>query len=184
MVACDLRAPLDLVIANAGIGAVAALDSGEPGSVARQILAVNAIGVVNTVTPLLPRFVARRHGHVAIMSSLAGLIGLPACPAYSASKAAARAYGGALRSLLAPSGVRVSVICPGFIDTPLMAPLQSRLPFLWTVDRAALHIARALARGRREILFPWRLATAMRLTAMLPPAAVDCILTWTVRGRR
>jgi short-subunit dehydrogenase len=180
MVACDERTPLDLVIANAGIGAVAP-DTGEPGPVARQILTTNVLGVVNTVTPLLPRFVARRHGHVAIMSSLGGLVGLPASPAYSASKAAVRIYGGALRALLAPSGVRVSVICPGFIDTPLTAGLRTRLPQLWTADRAALHIVRALARGQREIMFPWRLAALMRLVAALPPAVADRLVMLTRR---
>jgi hypothetical protein len=49
--------------------------------------------------------------------------------------------------------------------------------FLWTADRAALHIARGLARGRREILFPWPLALAVRFAAMLPTALADRILT-------
>jgi short-subunit dehydrogenase len=180
---CDLRQPVDLVIANAGIGGRAALacDGGESGDVARQILTTNMLGVVNTVTPLLPLLVARRRGQIAIMSSLAALAGLPACPAYSASKAAARVYGAALRSLLAPSGVRVSVVCPGFIATPMTESLPGHLPFLWTADRAALHVARALARGRREVLFPWPLAAALRLAAMLPAGVSDRILLLTRR---
>jgi short-subunit dehydrogenase len=181
--ACDLRQPVDLLIANAGIGALAS-DTGEPDGIARQILMTNALGVVNTVTPLLPRLVARRGGHVAIMSSLAGLAGLPACPAYSASKAAAYAYGAALRRLLAPSGVKVSIICPGFIDTPLIAPLPRRLPFVWTADRAAFHMARALARGRREIFFPWPLAVVLRVVAVLPAGVADPILIRAARAPR
>jgi short-subunit dehydrogenase len=178
---CDLRQTVDLLIANAGIGGHAALacDGGEPGDTARQILMTNVLGVVNTVTPLLPALVARRRGQIAIMSSLAALAGLPACPAYSASKAAARMYGAALRSLVASSGVRVSVVCPGFIETPMTESLPFHLPFLWTADRAALHVARALARGRREILFPWQLAAALRLAAVLPPALSDRILLLT-----
>jgi short-subunit dehydrogenase len=181
MKTCDLRQPVDLLIANAGIGGRAALacDGGEPGDVARQILATNMLGVVNTVTPLLPALVARRRGRIAIMSSLAALAGLPACPAYSASKAAARVYGAALRSLVAPSGVRVSVVCPGFIETPMTKSLPGHLPFLWTADRAALHVARALARGRREIMFPWPLAAALRLVAVLPTAIGDRLLLLT-----
>ena len=149
---------------------------GESGSIARQIFMTNVLGVVNTVTPLLPRFVARGHGQIAILSSLAGLVALPACPAYSASKAAIRSYGAALRALLAPTGVKVSVVCPGFVDTPMSAGLPFRPPFLWPADRAALHIARALARGRREIVFPWPLAVGVRVLSLLPAAAADRIL--------
>jgi short-subunit dehydrogenase len=178
---CDLRQAVDLLIANAGIGGRAALacDGGESGDIARQILTTNMLGVVNTVTPLLPALVARRRGQIAIMSSLAALAGLPACPAYSASKAAVRVYGAALRSLVAPYGVRVSVVCPGFIETPMTESLPFHLPFLWTADRTALHVARALARGRREILFPWPLAAALRLAAVLPAAVSDRILLLT-----
>ncbi len=82
LLACDTERPVDLVIANAGIGGLAALapEAGETGEVARQILATNTIGVVNTLTPLLPRLVARRHGQVAIISSLAGLSGCRIVP--------------------------------------------------------------------------------------------------------
>jgi short-subunit dehydrogenase len=173
---CDLLQPVDLLIAGIGGRASLASDSGEPRDVARQILTTNALGVINTVTPLLPRLVARRHGQIAIVSSLAGLVSLPACPAYCASKAAARAYGAALRGLLAPSGGLVSVVCPGFIDTPMSASLPFRPPLLWTADRAARHVARALARGRREILFPWPLAVAVRLLAILPNVLADRVL--------
>lgn len=178
LMSCDQRQPVDLLIANAGIGGDASLapDCGEPGSLARQILTTNTLGVVNTVTPLLPLLLGRRRGQIAIVSSLAGLVGLPACPAYSASKAAIIAYGAALRALAAPSGVRVSVICPGFVDTPMSASLPFRPPFQWPADRAALYIAHALARGRREILFPWPLALAVRLLGLLPAALVDRIL--------
>lgn len=175
---CDLLQPVDLLIASAGIGGGASLarDCGELGHIAREILTTNTLGVVNTITPMLPRFVARKQGQIAIVSSLAGLVSLPACPAYSASKAAARAYGAALRGLLAPLGVTVSVVCPGFVDTPMSASLPFRPPFLWTADRAARHVARALEDGRREILFPWPLAFAVRLAAILPNALADRLL--------
>jgi short-subunit dehydrogenase len=185
LVTCDSRQPVDLLVANAGIGGRASLapDSGEPGFIARQIVTTNTLGVINTVTPLLPRLVARRHGQIAIMSSLAGLVSLAACPAYSASKAAIRAYGAALRGLVAPSGVRISVVCPGFVDTPMSASLPFRHPFMWTSDRAALYVVRALARGRCEILFPWPLAVAVRALGLLPSAVANRILMLArVRG--
>jgi short-subunit dehydrogenase len=179
VVACDQVQPVDLLIANAGVGgrdSLAAPDGGESGDMARQILTTNTLGTINTVAPLLPRLVARGRGQIVIVSSLAGLVGLPACPTYSASKAATRAYGAALRSLVAPSGVRVSVVCPGFVDTPMSASLPFRPPFLWTADRAARYVAKALASGRREILFPWQLAMAVRLLSLMPTALADRIL--------
>jgi short-subunit dehydrogenase len=147
-------------------------------------LDTNLIGVVNTVTPLLPSFVARRSGHFAIMSSIAGFIALPHAPAYSASKAAARLYGHALRRCVAPHGVWVSVICPGFVDTSLSASLPIPTPFLWPVERAAQHIVAGLARRKREIVFPLSLRIAVRAADLVPAALVDAVLTWAFQRMR
>jgi short chain dehydrogenase len=74
------------------------------------------------------------------MSSLAGLLGLPDCPAYCGSKAAIRVYGEAVRALVVQHGVQVTVVCPGFVDTPMSRNLPFELPFLWGVERAAEYI--------------------------------------------
>jgi short-subunit dehydrogenase len=178
LLACDSRLTVELVIANAGIGgkAVLAPREGETGDLARRIIATNTFGVINTVTALLPRLIARQRGQVALISSLNGFSGWPDCPAYSASKAAVNVYGEGLRLLAARAGVRVTVVCPGFIDTPMSASLPMQRPFLWSADRAAAYIARALARGQRRVLFPWPLAMGARLLAVLPPAVSDRIL--------
>jgi NAD(P)-dependent dehydrogenase (short-subunit alcohol dehydrogenase family) len=141
----DTACGVDLLIANAGIGGIGAIapDNGEAGDLARQIIEINVIGVLNTVTPLLPRLVGRRRGHVAIVSSLAGFLGLPAAPSYCASKAAVRIYAEALRRRLAPHGVRVTAISPGFVDTPMSATLPFIQPWLtrhprricWPIDK-------------------------------------------------
>jgi len=174
----DAMRAFELVIANAGVGGagVIAPDSGESGPVARQILEINLIGVINTVTPLLPGFVARRHGHIAIMSSLAGFIALPDAPTYSASKAAVRLYGHALRRRVVSQGVWVSVICPGFVATPMNASLPVPRPFLWSSERAARYIVAGLARRKREIVFPLALRVAVRLANLLPAALMDAVL--------
>lgn len=175
---CDQQQPVRLLIANAGIGGRASLASKgiEPLEVAQGIFLTNAIGVINTVSALAPNFVARGRGQIAIMSSLAGLLGIPACPAYSASKAAVRTYGAALRASLAPSGVKVSVVCPGFVETPMSATLPFRPPLMWTADRAARYIVRALASGRGEVLFPWPLALAVRALGFLPAGVAGRLL--------
>ena len=175
---CDTQRPVDMVIANAGLGGerVIATATGEPLSVAHEIIATNILGVANTIIPLLPRFVARGKGHVVIMSSLAAYLGLPQAPLYSASKAAIRIYGQGLRRLLEPKGIRVTVICPGFVDTPMSASVPGERPFLWTTERAARRIVAGLARGEREIAFPWALATLTRLANLLPSAWLEAAL--------
>jgi short-subunit dehydrogenase len=176
--ACEQRQPVDLVIANAGIGGdqVLAASGGETLAAASRIVATNLQGVLNTVIPLLPEFIARKHGSIVMISSLAGFIALPDAPVYSATKAAVRMYGHGLRRVLAPHGVKVTIASPGFIDTPMSASLSASLPFLWTADRAARHIARAVATGRRETVFPFGLALLVGLANILPVALLDRIL--------
>jgi len=175
---CEQRQPVDLVIANAGIGGdqVLAGSGGETLAAANRIVATNVQGVLNTVIPLLPGFIARKHGKVVMVSSLAAFIALPDAPVYSATKAAVRMYGHCLRRMLAPHGVAVTLASPGFIDTPMSASLSASLPFLWTADRAAHHIARAVAAGKRETIFPLGLALLVGLANIFPVALVDKIL--------
>ena len=97
-------------------------------------------------------------------------------PVYCASKAALRVYGQALHRLMRHQHVTVTVVSPGFIDTPMSASLNKKLPFLWTAERAARHIADGVAKGRREIIFPWQLYGAIRLASLLPQSWVDKIL--------
>ncbi len=175
LAAADDTAPLDLVIANAGISAGTG-GGGESADQARRILAVNVDGVVNTVLPALDRMLGRGRGQIAIVSSLAGLRGFPGAPAYAASKAAVRVWGESLRALHATDGIRVSVICPGFIATPMTAVNRFRMPFLMDADRAAAIIRRGLARNRGRIAFPWQLYGLILLFATLPGPVVDPIL--------
>jgi short-subunit dehydrogenase len=180
----DAQRPVDLLIANAGIGGaeVLARNSLESGDVARRVVSTNVLGVINTVTPLLPNFVARRRGHIAIVSSLAAFLALPDCPAYSASKAAIRTYGEAVRRLVAARGVTVTIVYPGFVATPMSASLPFRPPLIWDADRAAARIADGLARKRRQIVFPWSLGLAVRATSILPSAVIDLILSVSRAG--
>ena len=156
-------APVDLLIANAGIS------GGDPS----LQMAVNVQGVVNTVEPALPLLRAAGRGQLALMSSLAGFRGLPNAPAYCASKAAVRVYGDGLRGRLGRHGVGVSVICPGFIETPLTADNPFPMPFLMSAGRAAERIVRGLERGHGLIAFPRRLYWPILLGSLLPTALTD-----------
>jgi len=176
---CEARMPVDVIIANAGVGGRYAMPqgAGETVTVARDIFMTNLVGVSNTVLPILPRLVERRQGRLVLVSSLAGYLGLPDAPAYSASKAAVRIYGHALRRRISRHGVGVSIVCPGFVQTPMSDSLPGALPFLWGSDRAARHIAGRIARGQHEIAFPWTLSMLTRIAAMLPPSLLDSVLT-------
>jgi short-subunit dehydrogenase len=171
----EARRPLDLVIANAGISAGTS-GGGENVEQTRAIFAVNLDGVVNTVMPALAAMRQRKSGRIGLMSSLAGFRGLPGAPAYCASKAAVRVWGEALRGELFPDGVTVSVICPGFVTTPMTAVNTFKMPFLMEVDRAAAIIVRGLERGQGRIAFPLPMYLAIRLLAGLPSAWVDRLM--------
>lgn len=172
----DDRQPIDLLIANAGIsgGTYGGTESEEQ---TRAIFDVNVTGVLNTVLPALPRMEGRQRGQIALISSLAGYRGFPGAPAYCASKAAIKVWGEALRGQLAPKGVKLSVVLPGYIKTPMTDINDFPMPFLMPVDRAAAIIARGLARNRPRIAFPWPTATVAWLIGALSPAITDSLLS-------
>ena len=151
------------------------------------ILDTNIAGVINTVYPSLDRMLARpepgegTRGQIAIMSSIAGFRGMPTAPAYCASKAALRALGEGLRPALARQGIKVSVICPGFVQSPMTDTNDFPMPFLMSGERAARIIRRGLARGQARITFPRRLAAAAWVFATLPAAWTERLL---VRAHR
>jgi short-subunit dehydrogenase len=173
--AADHANPLDLVIANAGVSG-GTLGGGESQQQAMAIFATNFGGVVHTVHPAAERMRARRRGQIAIVSSLASFRGMPGAPAYGASKAAARSYGEALRGSLHRYNVCVTVICPGFVRTPLTDVNSFGMPLLMEADRAARMIRRGLARNRARIAFPWRLYALAWLLCVLPPSWTDPVL--------
>jgi short-subunit dehydrogenase len=178
----DEARAVDLVIANAGVstgrGAL-----GEDEAAIRRVLSTNIDGVLNTVLPLLPRMLARRQGQIALMSSLAAFRGLPTGPSYSASKAAVKALGEAWRLKLAPDGIRVSVICPGFVTTRMTARNNFRMPFLMSAEKAATIIAHGLARDQGRIAFPLPMAALSWLAGALPSRLSDAFLRRVARAR-
>jgi short-subunit dehydrogenase len=128
------------------------------------------------VLPALARMRARRNGQIAIMSSLAAFRGFPGAPAYSASKAAVRAWGEALRGRHARDGVAISVICPGFVISRMTADNPFPMPMLMSAERAARIIRRGLARDRGRIAFPWPMYALVRLVATLPDRLIDPLM--------
>ena len=164
----DSEGAVDLVIANAGV----ALPTGgaAPGEdpTVRGELDVNVVGALNTVGPLAPAMAARRRGQIAFVSSLAAFAPLPGSPGYSASKAAILVYGLALREQLRPHGLRVNVICPGYVDTEMGARYRGWRPLAMSADAAAIRIRRGLERDLPVVAFPRRLALVARASQLVP----------------
>lgn len=169
----DRGRPLDLVIANAGVAGEGDLDEGKT----RDIFAVNMAGVLNTIFPALGPMRARRRGQLALVSSISGFRGLPGAPAYSASKVMVKAYGEALRGVLAADGIGVSVICPGFVESRITAKNRFPMPLIMSAPKAARIIAGGLARNRLLIAFPWPLVAAMWSFNLLPPSWANKLLS-------
>jgi short-subunit dehydrogenase len=172
--AFDAAGPVELLIANAGVSAGTRADgAAESPEDARRVIATNLIGAFNTVEPLAGPMAARGRGQIALMSSVAALRPLADMPAYSASKAAVRAWGVSLRGALGPRGVAVTVICPGFVTSPMSARHRGFKPFEISADRAARLIERGLARPAAFVSFPWPLVLLSWLDNRLPPALSD-----------
>jgi short-subunit dehydrogenase len=173
--------PVDLVVANAGASAGRRPDGSFEGFMAAMALVqVNLLGVMGTVEPLLSGMLARRRGHIAVVASVAGYHGLPDSPAYSATKAGVRVYGEALRAALAPHGIAVSVVVPGFFDSPMSRRFQGQQPLRLSTTRAVAIVRAGLDRHARRIVFPRRLALLLQAIDLLPPLLAD----WAIRRVR
>lgn len=165
------------MVANAGISAgTAGRTGGEPDDQVRAVFATNVDGVLNTVLPVLPRMKARGRGQLALVASLSGYRGMPGAPSYCASKAAIKVFGEGLRGTLHDTGIRVSVVCPGYVRTPMTAVNDFPMPFLMDADKAARRIRRGLELDRPRIAFPWPMALAVTLLQAIPPSWIDPLL--------
>ena len=161
--------PLDLAVFNAGTHEPVDVASFTPGPFQR-LMAINYMGAVNGIAAVLPRFLERRAGHIAVVSSVAGYRGLPQAAAYGPTKAALINLCEALKPDLDRYCVRISVINPGFVRTPLTDLNPFPMPFLMEADAAADRIVKGLARGAFEITFPRRFTWLVKLARILPYA--------------
>ncbi len=160
--------PIGIAILNAGTHLPMAAESYGADTVGK-LLDVNVMGVAHGLEALLPRMIERRAGTVAVVSSVAGYRGLPTAAAYGASKAALINMCESLKLELDRHGVRIVLINPGFIDTPLTARNPFPMPFLMPADKAAERVYRGLIHGRGfEITFPRRFTWLLKLLRMLP----------------
>lgn len=171
----EAEMPLDLVIANAGVSAGTG-GGDETDEQIAEILAANVDGVIATVRPALAAMAPRGRGQIAIMSSLASFRGFGGAPTYCASKAFVRVWGEALRADWRPRGLKINVICPGFVRSRMTAKNNFKMPFLMDADRAARIMLRGLAADQPRIAYPWPTYWATRLIAGLPQFLTDMLM--------
>ncbi|HKO55324.1 MAG TPA: SDR family NAD(P)-dependent oxidoreductase [Thermoanaerobaculia bacterium] len=167
-----LGGPFDLAVANAGVSL--------PGHAAKfkledaeRTFRVNVFGMLYLFDAVIPGMVERRAGRFAGIASIAGLRALPTAASYSASKAAMHNFLEASRIELVPYGVGITVVNPGFVDTPIVAKNKFRMPFLLQAPEAARIIADGLERGKRVIEFPRPMSLLMRTVRILPTALYE-----------
>jgi NAD(P)-dependent dehydrogenase (short-subunit alcohol dehydrogenase family) len=132
---------------------------------------VNYVGVLHLLDAVLPQLLKQAAeglpAHLSLVSSVAGYRGLPKSLAYGPTKAALINLAETLYLDLHPRGIGISVINPGFVDTPLTAQNEFTMPALISPDRAAAEILRGWERGRFEIHFPKRFTHAMKALSYL-----------------
>jgi short-subunit dehydrogenase len=159
--------PVDLLIANAGVGMPTLLEPLNTSDVEKMIR-VNLLGTVYAIEAVLPGMLQRRQGHLVAISSLSAYKGLPGESGYCASKAAVNSYMEGLRIHLRDRGIAVTTICPGFVRTPMTDVNQFHMPWLLEADDAARRIVRAIRRRKKVYNFPWQMAILLKVSRWLP----------------
>jgi short-subunit dehydrogenase len=167
--------PVDTLIASAGIGLETSALKFNAADFER-VVAVNLIGVANSIAVVLPGMIERRSGHLVAMSSLASFCGIPKMLAYCASKSGVNALMDGLRAEVRPIGLTVTTICPGWIRTAMTAELQDRLPDILDLDVAAKRIHTAIRAKKTFVAFPAATARRLRFLGWLPRSWRDRIL--------
>ncbi len=164
---------VDTVIASAGISVGTLTEAPEDFKVFEAVIATNLTATVATFEPFIASMTQRGEGRLVGISSVAAVRGLPGAGAYSASKAAVRAYCESLRVELGPTGIRVVTLAPGFIQTPMTAHNPYKMPFLMPVERFAEHAMRAIEKGVSYKVIPWQMACVAKLLGCVPDGLYD-----------
>lgn len=133
-----------------------------------QTFATNVQGVANCLDPLLRVMRSRGAGQIAIVASVAGYRGLPKAAAYGASKAALINMAEALKPEADTAGIKLQIVNPGFVSTPMTKRNDFPMPFLMTPEEAARRICKGLGGSLFEITFPRRFALLLKIGRLLP----------------
>ena len=185
METADAEAPIDLVFLNAGLGgSLPPADAAQDPDAAHRMAMVNFTAPVVAANLMADRMARRGAGRIVLIGSVAQAFPLPMAPTYAGAKAGRAMFARALRLRLEGAGVGVTLVVPGFVDTPMSRALTEPRPFLLTPARAAGIIRRGVDGGRREVVLPWPFAVVTTLAHWLPRAAIDAVLRRLFRRSR
>jgi NAD(P)-dependent dehydrogenase (short-subunit alcohol dehydrogenase family) len=174
----------DLVVFAAGAWQPMGASDLDP-AVAGHLMTVNYLGAVNVLAALLPGYRERRNGHIAVIASVAGYRGLPRAAGYGPTKAALINLCESLKPELDAAGVRLRLVNPGFVATPMTAVNEFPMPFLLSAEDAAELLFTALTTSSRfEITFPKRFTWGLKLLRLLPYGAYFALMRRVDRGRK
>lgn len=166
----------DVVIANAGISVGVDLRYAEDLAVLRDLYDTNVLGMAATFQPFIEPMVTRRSGSLVGIASVAAARGLPGHAGYCGTKAAVVQMCETLRGELAPHGVKVVTLAPGYVATPLTQDNDYPMPFLMRPEVFARHAVRAIKRGVRFQVIPWQMGVVYAVLRALPRALFDALV--------
>ena len=159
--------PVDVAILNAGIYQPQDGTKIDP-AVYEHHMRINYLGVVNALAGLVPDMISAGRGHIAIVSSVAGWRGLPKSAAYGPTKAALISLAESLYFDLVPRGIKLQIICPGFVDSEATAVNDFEMPDLISTDTAANEIINGMKSADFSIDFPKSFTRKMGFLRFLP----------------
>lgn len=169
---------LDIAIFNAGLGGTAPADvAAEAPSTVQAIAEVNFTAPIVGANAVAGAMAARGTGHIVLVGSITESFPLPMAPTYAASKAGLKMFAEAFAIRMAKHSVKVTLVSPGFIDTPMSRSVKEAKPFLMDPDTAAAIIKRKVAAGARTIVVPWQFAVIRGFANLLPRALLRRILS-------
>lgn len=174
---------IDVAILNAGVSSRIDV-SKYSSSTAKEIFEANTFGIINCAEQLLPDFMQRRGGVIVGVSSLAESRGFPKSGFYNASKAAATLLLESLRVELKPYNIKVMIVKPGFVRTPMTDKNEFHMPFLMDVDKAARIILNGIKKEKKIIQFPFTTVIGSKIVKFMPDWLFDFLMSKELPARK
>jgi short-subunit dehydrogenase len=174
---------IDIAILNAGASSRVDV-SKYSSSTAKEIFEANTFGIINCVEQLLPDFMKRNEGVIIGVSSLAESRGFPKSGFYNASKAAATLLLESLRIELKPYNIKVVIVKPGFVKTPMTDKNEFHMPFLMDADKAAKIILNGIKKEKKIIQFPFTTVIGSKIVKFMPDWLFDFLMSKQLPARK
>ena len=175
--------PLDRAVAVAGLATISPFLE-QTTEQARTMIETNTLGAIHLAHAVLPVMVARKRGHLCIVASILGRMGVANMSVYAGSKFALLGFAQGLRAELRGTGVGLTVVCPATVETPFLdkagrthLPRQDRFLPRLTPEQVAHAVVRAVKRKQRMVTLPWVARISMRLHELFP-ATFERIFYW------